>query len=271
MPELPEVETTRRGIEPHLLNRTVTGMCIRQRQLRWPVSRALPTVIERQPVTGVSRRGKYLLIGFPPGVVLIHLGMSGSLRLVPADSPPGKHDHLDMRLDSGRALRLTDPRRFGAVLWTAKPVLTHKLLKNLGVEPLSDEFSGDYLFRCSRKRKQAVKTLIMDSQRVVGVGNIYANEALFLAGIRPRRQAARLTQVECERLVDAIKQVLRKAIRAGGTTLRDFTGGDGKPGYFRQKLSVYGRGGEDCHQCGSELKSIRQGQRATVYCPRCQQ
>lgn len=270
MPELPEVETTRRGIEPHLQNQTVTDVIVRQRQLRWPVSAEIPQKIIGEKILSVSRRGKYLLVQFPQSHVLMHLGMSGSLRLVPKQQPPQKHDHLDICLGSGQALRFTDPRRFGAVLWTDQPLLDHKLLKELGPEPLTDDFDGELLFKRSRKRKQAIKTLIMDSKVVVGVGNIYANEALFLSGIRPRRRAGKITREEAQRLAEEIKRVLAKAITAGGTTLRDFTGGDGKPGYFQQQLFVYGREGQPCLQCESLLKGIRLAQRSTVYCSICQ-
>lgn len=270
MPELPEVETTLRGIAPHLLNGTVERVVVRHWQLRWPVPSDLPHHIQGQKLLDVQRRGKYLIFSFPAGQLIMHLGMSGSLRLVEAGSPPAKHDHLDFQFSSGKTLRFTDPRRFGAALWTTGDAQQHVLLHELGPEPLSDDFSGDYLYRCSRGRRLSIKAFIMDSKVVVGVGNIYANEALFLARIRPGRAAGRTTRADCERLVAQIKVVLAKAIAAGGTTLRDFIGGDGKPGYFKQELLVYGRGGEPCVQCGVPLKLIRQGQRATVYCPDCQ-
>jgi formamidopyrimidine-DNA glycosylase len=217
----------------------------------------------------VARRGKYLLINFDAGTVLVHLGMSGSLRLVPGEQPPGRHDHLDLVLDSGLALRLTDPRRFGAVLWQAAGT-EHALLASLGPEPLSEAFNAPLLQLSCKGRRAAIKLLIMDSKVVVGVGNIYANEALFAAGIDPKRAAGRISVERLARLVSEIKTVLSRAIAQGGTTLRDFVGGDGKPGYFKQELCVYGRGGEACLRCGTVLKEIRLGQRSTVFCPRCQ-
>jgi formamidopyrimidine-DNA glycosylase len=269
MPELPEVETTRRGVAPYLQDHSVRALVVRQPRLRWPVPPDLAGLIEGQPVRGVARRGKYLLINFDAGTVLVHLGMSGSLRLVPGEQPPGKHDHLDLVLDSGLALRLTDPRRFGAVLWQAAGT-EHALLASLGPEPLSEAFDAPLLQLASKGRRAAIKLLIMDSKVVVGVGNIYANEALFAAGIDPKRAAGRISAARLARLVSEIKTVLSRAIGRGGTTLRDFVGGDGKPGYFKQELCVYGRGGEACLCCGTVLKDIRLGQRSTVFCPRCQ-
>lgn len=269
MPELPEVETTRRGIEPHLQGRTVTAVTIRQPKLRWPIPEQLPEWIIDCRISGVARRGKYLLIYLPSGAVMIHLGMSGSLYMVNADQPAAFHDHVDLVLDSGMALRLTDPRRFGSVLWQPQGE-THALLAKLGPEPLSSDFSAAYLQQCCAGRKQAIKQLIMNSQVVVGVGNIYANEALFSAGIRPKRAAGNISAARLSRLVDEIKSVLARAIEQGGTTLKDFVGGDGKPGYFKQQLNVYGRGGESCYHCKSTLKEIRLGQRSTVYCSECQ-
>ncbi len=270
MPELPEVETTRRGIAPYIEGNTVAAVSIRQPQLRWPVPEALPALIGRRRVLSVERRGKYLMLAFSNGHLLLHLGMSGSLRIVDRTVPPGKHDHLDIIFNGGRALRLTDPRRFGACLWTAADPSDHKLIRHLGPEPLSDAFTADYLFGKTRNRKQAIKTLIMDSKVVVGVGNIYANEALFMAGIRPTRAAGSISKAACERLINHIKAVLDRAIAQGGTTLKDFVGGDGKPGYFKQELQVYGRAGAPCPACGKPLKEVRLGQRATVYCAVCQ-
>lgn len=269
MPELPEVETTLRGIAPHLLHDVVDKVVVRHWQLRWPVPDDLPGRIQGQQLLDLSRRAKYLIFSFPAGQLIMHLGMSGSLRLVQRDTPPAKHDHLDFQFASGKVLRFTDPRRFGAALWT-DAAHQHALLEDLGPEPLSKDFSGEYLYQNSRGRRLSIKAFIMDSKVVVGVGNIYANEALFLAGLRPGKAAGRLTRKDSERLVTQIKAVLEKAIAAGGTTLRDFIGGDGKPGYFKQELLVYGRGGEPCVQCQTALKLIRQGQRATVYCPNCQ-
>ena len=270
MPELPEVETTRRGIEPHLLNHKLTGAVVRQRQLRWPVPRGLSKIITGQTIHAVTRRGKYLLLALDQGSIMLHLGMSGSLRIIPADTPAQKHDHIDLQLDSGQCLRLHDPRRFGSLHWITCEPLQHKLIKNLGPEPLTDDFDASHLFKRSRKRKLAIKLFIMDSKNVVGVGNIYASEALFRAGIRPSRVAGKVTQREYEQLVTAIKDVLQAAIHAGGTTLQDFTNSDGKPGYFKQQLHVYGRAKEPCHHCGAIIKHRVMGQRATYYCPHCQ-
>lgn len=270
MPELPEVETTRSGIAPHIEGQVVAEVVLRRRKLRYPVPRTLLVELPGQSIEQVQRRAKYLLLRTVAGTLLIHLGMSGSLRLVPADTPAEKHDHIDVVFDNGQALRLRDPRRFGAVLWLSGDSLTHRLLADLGPEPLSEAFDADYLYRRSRKRKQAVKQFIMDSHTVVGVGNIYASEALYRAGIRPQLAAGRLSRPRCERLVAAIKAVLGEAIQQGGTTLRDFVAGDGKPGYFKQELQVYGRVGEPCRQCAGLIKQLRQGQRASYYCPTCQ-
>lgn len=269
MPELPEVETTRRGIAPHLKGRTVTELVVRQPQLRWPIPAELHELLPDQPVLSVERRAKYLLIRFEPGTLLLHLGMSGSLRLVAVDQEAGKHDHVDICLDSGMALRLTDPRRFGAVLWQPKGE-QHSLLSSLGPEPLTDAFTAEHLVSCAKGRRTAIKTFIMDNHIVVGVGNIYANEALYAAGIHPKRAAGRISSERLASLVDEIKRVLARAIEQGGTTLKDFVGGDGKPGYFAQQLNVYGRAGEPCMGCGRELTEIRLGQRSTVFCSHCQ-
>ncbi len=270
MPELPEVETTRRGIAPHLIGRRLLGAVVRERRLRWPVPRDLDARVRGRRVAAVRRRGKYLLIDLEGGgALLLHLGMSGSLRLVPCDRPPGKHDHVDLRLEGGRCLRLTDPRRFGTLLWTPDPD-RHPLLRELGPEPFSAEFNGDHLWHRSRGRRVAVKNFIMDSHVVAGVGNIYANEALFRAGIHPARAAGRISRQRYARLAQAIREVLAEAIEAGGTTLRDFTGSDGRPGYFSRTLAVYDREGEPCSRCGHPIRSIRLGQRSTFYCPRCQ-
>lgn len=270
MPELPEVETTRRGIEPCVKGLVIQSTVVRQRALRWPVPRNLHALLAGRRVLTVTRRGKYLLLKLDMGTLLIHLGMSGHLCMVSASLLPQKHDHVDVVFEGGNVLRFTDPRRFGAVLWIKDNPLDHVLLAHLGPEPLSAEFDGQYLFNASRGRKATIKSLIMDSKIVVGVGNIYANEALFLAGIRPGRAAGRLTREQCSRLANAIKRVLAKAIVAGGTTLRDFRSAEGRTGYFQQQLQVYGRGGMPCVQCGSLLKEIRLNQRCTVYCPLCQ-
>lgn len=270
MPELPEVETTRRGIEPHSKNRVVTDVVVRQSKLRWPVPRGLKQKLSGHKIEKVARRAKYLLLSFDHGTLILHLGMSGSLRIIKADSAAGKHDHFDLVFDNGKALRLTDPRRFGAVLWTPGDPDTHELLRTLGPEPLDDDFSTDYLYQRSRGRKATIKQFIMDGKIVVGVGNIYASESLYLAGINPKTAAGKVSRERLEHLVAAIKQVLTEAIKQGGTTLRDFVGGDGKPGYFAQQLKVYGREGEACPGCGGAVKQVVLGQRASYYCPHCQ-
>lgn len=270
MPELPEVETARRGIEPHLLNETVAQVIVRNRQLRWPVPASLNKKLSGKQIQKVDRRGKYILLQVEQGTTLIHLGMSGSLRIVDASSAPEKHDHVDIVLTSGLCLRLRDPRRFGSVLWAGKEPLKHKLLKSLGPEPLSEGFTADYLFEKSRQRNQAIKTLIMDSHLVVGVGNIYASESLFRCGVHPKRAAGRIALQRYACLVAAIKQVLNEAIRCGGTTLKDFVNSEGSPGYFAQKLNVYGRKNEPCHTCNKPIRLITLGQRSTFYCPVCQ-
>ena len=270
MPELPEVETSRKGLEPHIIGRKVTALVVRYWQLRWPIPRDLPALLAGHKLQAVERRGKYLILRFSHGCALIHLGMSGSVRIVNMSELVAKHDHFDICFDAGKVLRYTDPRRFGSLLWVAGEVAEHELIRHLGPEPLSDEFDWRYLYQRSRKRKQALKTFIMDSKLVVGVGNIYANEALFASGIKPIRLAGKLTKAEAKCLVDNIKRVLARAIEQGGTTLKDFVGGDGKPGYFAQELMVYGRGGQPCVRCDKPLKEIRIAQRATVYCTQCQ-
>lgn len=269
MPELPEVETTLRGITPHVVDRTLSALTIRQPRLRWPIPSELPALLRQQKLLATSRRGKYLLLHFAPGTALIHLGMSGSLRIVTADTPPLTHDHFDLVFGEV-LLRYCDPRRFGCLLWMEGSTEEHPLLNHLGPEPLTDLFTAEYLYQRSRKRSQAIKQFIMDSKIVVGVGNIYANESLFMARIKPIRKAGSLTRKNCEDLVRDIKFVLQRSIDQGGTTLRDFVGGDGKPGYFKQQLLVYGRGGEPCTQCGKALKEVRMNDRTTVYCVRCQ-
>ena len=270
MPELPEVETTRRGIAPHLVGQRVTHVTVRDARLRWPVPRALARELPGQTLHAVDRRGKYLLLRADTGTVILHLGMSGSVRLLPSDTPAGKHEHVDIALDNGQCLRLTDPRRFGSLHWTHADPLAHPLLVDLGPEPLSADFTGESLHAHAQGRKVSVKQFLMDSHTVVGVGNIYASEALFLAGIDPRRAAGRIAAPRYQRLVQAIKTVLTASIKQGGTTLRDFSGGDGKPGYFKQHLRVYGREGEPCTACGQPIRLIRQGQRASYLCAQCQ-
>lgn len=270
MPELPEVETTRRGIVPHIVGKTVARLEVRNPRLRWPVPKQLGNKLKGQCIESVDRRGKYLLIGVKPGTLIVHLGMSGSLRVLDQPAAPAPHDHIDLLFTSGACLRFTDPRRFGAWLWTDDPPEHHPLLARLGPEPLSEAFDPDYLYTQSRGRKVSVKPFIMNSQVVVGAGNIYANEALFRAGIHPGRAAGRISRERYAKLVDSIKAVLAAAIQQGGTTLRDFVGGEGKPGYFKQQLQVYDRAGLACSQCGAPIRETRIGQRSSFYCPHCQ-
>lgn len=268
MPELPEVETSRRGIEPHIVGNPIVQVRVHQPQLRWPIPASVQ-LISGQAISSVERRAKYLLLHTPPGTLIIHLGMSGALRIVDATLPRSKHDHFEIEFASAQVLRLNDPRRFGAVLWQEHGSEL-SVLSRLGPEPLTNEFSGQRLYTLSRSRRSAVKTFIMDNAVVVGVGNIYATEALFAAGIDPRRAAGRISLARYEALASAIKAVLTKAIEQGGTSLKDFTQADGKPGYFKQELLVYGRAGEPCVSCQTALQTIQLGQRASVYCRRCQ-
>jgi formamidopyrimidine-DNA glycosylase len=268
MPELPEVEVTRRGIEPHLVGRVIDAVTVRQPRLRWPVPNAVRALAKRK-VRSVVRRGKYLLLNCGDGHLILHLGMSGSLRLVAKDSAPGKHDHFDLGV-GGQVLRLRDPRRFGAVLWTTQAPEAHPLLRHLGIEPLSRDLDGRRLHALTRASRVRIKPFLMDGRRVVGVGNIYASESLFLAGIDPRKPAGRLSAEHCAQLSAAIKRTLRAAIRAGGSSLRDFVGSDGSEGYFQRRAWVYDRGGQQCRRCGIAIRKIVQGQRATYYCPGCQ-
>lgn len=271
MPELPEVETTARGIAPHVTDRTIVRLPVHQPRLRWRVHPRLPAWAEGQRILGVQRRAKYLLLGLEKGHLMIHLGMSGSLRVLPVSTAREPHDHFDVEMDSGWTLRFNDPRRFGSLHHLTDDPAGHPLLKKLAPEPLDEAFDADYLHSVLRRRRVAVKLAIMNSQLVVGVGNIYASEALFRAGIRPGRAARSLTRAECAALADAIKAVLSDAIQAGGTTLRDYVGAGGEPGYFKQKLFVYGRAGDGCLRCASVVKQRVQGQRATYWCPTCQQ
>lgn len=269
MPELPEVETTRRGLEAPLLGRTVTGCRIRQRRLRQEVPQ-LSSRLTGQTLLSLERRAKYLLFRFATGHLLVHLGMSGSLRIVSAGEAAGKHDHIDVRWDDGRILRYRDPRRFGLWDWLPSDPSRSPLLRHLGPEPLSPDFDGVTLYANSRGRRTAVKNYLMDGRIVVGVGNIYASEALFAAGIRPGRAAGRVRKWEYLRLAEEVRRILSEAIDRGGTTLQDFVGGDGEPGYFAQDLRVYGRADEACTVCQSRIRQKQIGQRSSFFCPNCQ-
>ena len=268
MPELPEVEVTRRGLVPQLAGRKISGVSVREPRLRWPVPRDVLALAGRT-VSAVRRRGKYLLVACGDGHLILHLGRSGSLRVLPPDTPPGKHDHFDLLLGD-RLLRLRDPRRFGAVLWAAGDVDAHPLLAHLGIEPLSRALTPQRLHALTRAHRTAIKHFLMDGRRVVGVGNIYASEALFRAGINPRMPAKRLSLEKSRKLVTAIKATLQAAIRAGGSTLRDFVGADGADGYAQQRHYVYDRAGKNCRRCRTPIRKLTQGQRSTYFCPTCQ-
>jgi len=270
MPELPEVETTRRGLDPHVTGRRIVALTVHEPRLRWRVPDDLPAKLANQRVTGTARRAKYLLINVESGTLLVHLGMSGSLRVLPAGTPRTTHDHYDLLLDSGRTLRFNDPRLFGSLHYTSDDPRQHPLLARLAPEPFDREFDAQYLWRITRRRKASIKQVLMNSRLVVGVGNIYASEALFRARIRPRRRAQSLTRQETARLVKAVRAVLSLAIRVGGTTLRDYVGADGEPGYFRQKLYVYERAGKACRVCSAPVRQLTQQGRSTYYCPGCQ-
>ena len=275
MPELPEVETTRRGLAPHLVGRRIAAVTLRRPDLRWPIPPQVARLLPGQRIEAVRRRAKYLLLDTEAGSALLHLGMSGSLRVLPARTPATAHDHVDFALEpargsgGARVLRFNDPRRFGSLLWQP-PGTTHALLRDLGPEPLSEAFDGDDLYARSRGRKAPVKVFLMDQKIVVGVGNIYAAEALFAAGISPLRPAGQVSLARYRALAAAVKAILAAAIARGGTTLRDFISPDGAPGYFEQELAAYGRGGEPCPRCGRALKSAAIGQRATAWCGHCQ-
>jgi formamidopyrimidine-DNA glycosylase len=270
LPELPEVETTRRGIEPLAVGRTIVRLCVHEPRLRWPVAKSMAAAVAGQRVRAISRRAKYLLFELDSGTLILHLGMSGSVRAVPLATARAAHDHVDLVLDSGKLLRFNDPRRFGSLHYTCAAASEHPLLAKLAPEPFDRAFDTDYLWSVTRRRRVAVKQLLMNSHLVVGVGNIYASEALFRARIRPKRRAMSLTRQEAARLVRAVRTVLNAAIRVGGTTLRDYVGTDGAPGYFRQKLFVYERAGEACRVCASTVRHLNQGQRSSYYCPTCQ-
>ncbi|MFN0039779.1 MAG: bifunctional DNA-formamidopyrimidine glycosylase/DNA-(apurinic or apyrimidinic site) lyase [Burkholderiales bacterium] len=270
MPELPEVESTRRGLSPHLEGQQIRDAIVRNRALRWPIPSELAGVLRGSVIRQLQRRGKYLLFDCGSGWMIVHLGMSGSLRLLAQNRPAGKHDHFDLVLRSGRVLRLTDPRRFGAVLWSPGDPLQHPLLARLAPEPLGAEFTGEWIYHASRGRRVAIKNLIMDNLVVTGVGNIYASESLFLARISPRAAAGRISRARCDALVAAIRQTLSAAIDAGGSTLRNYVGSDGRAGGFQTLHRVYGRERQPCTVCGTPVRMIRQGQRATFFCPTCQ-
>ena len=273
MPELPEVETTRKGITPKANQQKITGFIVRNPQLRWPIDLSLTNKLPGLVIQSIGRRGKYLLLNTQAGTLLIHLGMSGNLRILPKDTPLLKHDHVDIELANGFVVRLNDPRRFGAVLWhdvNDGDISNHKLLGKLGPEPLSDSFNGNYLYEKSRNRKVAIKSFIMNSHIVVGAGNIYANESLFLSKTHPQKPARKLTKKQCTLLADNIKTVLAAAIEQGGTTLKDFLSPDGKPGYFVQKLNVYDQAGKPCTVCGTTIERVILNQRASYFCPKCQ-
>jgi len=271
MPELPEVETTRQGITPHVKGHSITSVTVRNFKLRWPIPSNIEDILLGQSVNHISRRAKYLLLQCDKGTLIIHLGMSGHLQITDNSKPIGKHDHVDIQFDNGLILRYTDPRRFGSILWSElDDINQHPLLSHLAPEPLSTAFSIDYLRPLAQGRRTTIKAFIMNSKFVVGVGNIYANEALFLSGIHPKRIAGELNEQQLDTLINIIKEVLNKAIDAGGTTLKDFRNSDGKPGYFAQQLNVYGRENEACSQCGSEIQHYKEAQRATYFCPQCQ-
>jgi formamidopyrimidine-DNA glycosylase len=268
MPELPEVETTRRGLEPYAAGRRIVKLTVREPRLRWPVPADLPSKLAGQRITGVGRRAKYLLIRLEAGTLMVHLGMSGSLRILPTGTRRRAHDHYDLLLDSGNTLRFNDPRRFGSLHYTSSDPLQHPLLAHLAPEPFDPEFDADYLWRITRRRQASIKQVLMNSRLVVGVGNIYANETLFRARIRPRRRAQSLTRDEATQLVKDVKAVLSVAIKLGGTTLRDYVGADGEPGSFQQKMYVYEC--KECRVCGTAIRRLTQQGRSSYYCPICQ-
>lgn len=270
MPELPEVEVTRRGLAAYLTGQTIAKVVIRNAKLRWPIPKNLPKLLHGKTIRALRRRAKYLLIEFDHGTLILHLGMSGSLCILPAKTPAEKHDHFDLVLNNCMLMRLHDPRRFGAVLWHNGDVNAHLLLAALGPEPLEKEFDVRYLYQATRGRGIAIKQCIMNSRVVAGVGNIYANEALFRAGIRPQLAAGKISRERCVRLVGEIRATLTEAIEKGGSSLRDFVNAAGQPGYFQQHYGVYGRCGEPCRKCGTPIKQLRQGQRSSFYCPKCQ-
>ena len=269
MPELPEVETSRRGIEPYCLGQKIVQVIIRQQKLRWPIEANLSTLLSGKVVNAVTRRGKYLLLEFVNDALMIHLGMSGSLKILRKSEPAGKHDHVDVVFGNGCILRYNDPRRFGSFIYNTEST-KHSLLAKLGPEPLTSEFDKNYLYSVCQSRKAPIKSVIMNSHVVVGVGNIYAQESLFLAGIHPNRSANKISMARIAVLAETIKKVLEIAIQAGGSSLKDFTSAQGKPGYFQHEFKVYGRAGESCVTCKRPLKHLALGQRTTTYCGFCQ-
>jgi formamidopyrimidine-DNA glycosylase len=270
MPELPEVETTRRGLAPHLVQQRIRTAMVRNAALRVPVAPELPRLVRGATIEALGRRGKYLLIECSTGTLIVHLGMSGRLWLVDAATTVERHDHFDLVLENGAAVRLRDPRRFGLVVWSPRGSTGHPLFSTLGPEPLSSAFDGDYLYRATRSRSAAIKPVLMDARVVAGVGNIYANEALFRARIHPALAAQRIGRARCDVLVQKVRETLEDAIRAGGSTLRDYVGGDGRAGYFQNEFLVYGRAGEPCVACARPLRTLQQGQRSTYFCASCQ-
>jgi formamidopyrimidine-DNA glycosylase len=270
MPELPEVETTRRGLVPHVVGRRIRDVVVRNHSLRWPVPRDLSRRLRGEQVLAIRRRGKYLLFDCPKGHLLAHLGMSGRLSIVPSSRKAEIHDHVDVRLEGDVTMRLTDPRRFGAMLWLAAPAEEHALLRGLGLEPLESGFNGTALRTLAKGRRVAVKQFLMNGRIVTGVGNIYASEALFEARVHPARRAGSISAQRWEAIAAAVRGTLERALAAGGSTLRDFASAEGRPGYFQNDFAVYGREGEPCKRCGTRIRADRQGQRSTFYCPRCQ-
>jgi formamidopyrimidine-DNA glycosylase len=270
MPELPEVETTRRGLADHLIGEEIIKVVIRNPKLRWPIPNNLPTLLHHQTILSLSRRAKYLLLDCGNGTLILHLGMSGSLRILPDGTPAEKHDHFDLVLGNGKLMRLRDPRRFGAVLWHEGDPAQHRLLTSLGPEPLKDTFHAPYLYQASRGRSVSIKQFVMNNHIVVGVGNIYANEALFRSGIKPQLAAGKISLARCKKLIIEIRATLSEAIELGGSTLRDFVNTSGQPGYFQQHYWVYGRSEKACRKCDASIRKIKQGQRSSFYCPRCQ-
>jgi formamidopyrimidine-DNA glycosylase len=270
MPELPEVETTLKGIKPHIKDRIINKFVTRQKQLRWPIPDDMHTNLAGNSITSIKRRGKYLIFQVKTGAFIIHLGMSGRLRVLHEYTKPEKHDHVDIEFSENITLRYTDPRRFGSILWAGEDPYLHPLISKLGIEPFDEQFNGNYLIKRAKGRRIPIKSFIMENKTVVGVGNIYATEVLFMTNIHPETPAKLVSIQQMNLLAEKIKMILKAAIEQGGTTLKDFLGSDGKPGYFVQKLQVYGRSGLECYKCSTTLKSLKIGQRTTCFCPSCQ-